>query len=219
MQANVCMCGAIKDSSVHIVEDSVPQDAVKTACVILKRAKEGRIGLPPWDEAVTLAQAVLKMHTELKGLRLLKDVNEGLSTSHYEEVTALRTALEAVDSQAVCLGMDGDEGNAKMLLHIHELADSALVATPPADKSHYNEVIGQGWQPIESVLKDGTPIDLWANGRRVVEAEWGLGHNSRKFEQPCWFVSNDYDGWCEPVVNVTHWMLPPEAPEESPQDG
>ena len=68
------------------------------------------------------------------------------------------------------------------------------------------------WQDISTAPKGGTTIDLWADGR-FTDAEWGQGHNERGFEQPCWFVSNGYDGWCEPVPSPTHWMPLPDGPK------
>lgn len=37
-------------------------------------------------------------------------------------------ALEAISSQAVCAGMDGPEGDVRMLLHINDLAEKALAS-------------------------------------------------------------------------------------------
>lgn len=41
----------------------------------------------------------------------------------------MRQALEQISNQAVCVNMDGDEGNERMLKYIMEVADNALAAT------------------------------------------------------------------------------------------
>ena len=48
-------------------------------------------------------------------------------------IAAMREVLERIDGQAVCVGMDGPEGDARMLQHIHEIAETALSQQDGAD--------------------------------------------------------------------------------------
>lgn len=69
----------------------------------------------------------------------------------------------------------------------------------------------QGWQPIESAPRDGTDIDLWANGQRVTDCHWHCGqwlswHSSSVDEEPTW----------EAIKNATHWMPLPAPPIPQP---
>jgi hypothetical protein len=84
----------------------------------------------------------------------------------------------------------------------------------------------QGWQPIKSAPKDGTPVDLWcANSEfpnRVTDAQW------RKPTESEWFVHGG-DGmktadaqWIDPCgwpmggdESPTHWMPLPAPPAAS----
>lgn len=60
----------------------------------------------------------------------------------------------------------------------------------------------QGWQPIESAPRDGTVIDLWANGLRYADAYWDGG---------CFSVL-DSTGYGVEVDEPTHWMPLPASP-------
>jgi hypothetical protein len=73
------------------------------------------------------------------------------------------------------------------------------------------------WQPIETAPKDGTIIDLWAEGQRHTDCEWG----QLDWEISYWGWPKDSVGWCEwseryscngHVGNATHWMPIPKAP-------
>lgn len=87
----------------------------------------------------------------------------------------------------------------------------------------------QGWQPIESAPKDGTPVDLWcANSEfpnRVTDAQW------RKPTESEWFVHGG-DGmktadaqWLDPLGwpmtgddAPTHWQPLPPPPAASDRE-
>ena len=62
------------------------------------------------------------------------------------------------------------------------------------------------WQPIETAPKDGTVIDLWADGQRLPNCKWRYGGWSQEYaEHP----SAHFDIYDEP----THWMPLPEPPK------
>lgn len=81
--------------------------------------------------------------------------------------------------------------------------------------------VKEGWKPIESAPKNGTPIDLWCGGARITDAYWGRPHHScgeyGAFCDSC----PTYDGWCDMDGYITdreghaptHWMPRPSAPQ------
>jgi len=79
----------------------------------------------------------------------------------------------------------------------------------------------QKWLPIESAPKDGTIIDLWANGNRRTDCYWGKpDHSCGEAGSYCdsdWH--SDEPGWVDGcfgeflhVQDATHWMPLPAAP-------
>ena len=105
-----------------------------------------------------------------------------------------------------------------------EIATECLTAALAVDG-----VALQGWQPIKSAPKDGTPVDLWcANSEfpnRVTDAQW------RKPTESEWFVHGG-DGmktadaqWIDPCgwpmggdESPTHWMPLPAPPAASDRE-
>jgi len=71
----------------------------------------------------------------------------------------------------------------------------------------------QGWQPIETAPKDGSEIDLWANGRRRANCRWGVfrWHNGKPQDEPCW---GPYMMGEEGPLQPTHWQPLPTPPEK-----
>ena len=72
------------------------------------------------------------------------------------------------------------------------------------------------WRVIETAPRDGTKIDVWADGRRIADASWG--------DYDDWVVTpSGRQGWryhhdehatyysIDPPP--THWMPLPEPPE------
>jgi hypothetical protein len=80
------------------------------------------------------------------------------------------------------------------------------------------------WQPIETAPKDGTKIDVWADGERLADCCFTnpasiynvrTGKYEKRSPRFCVFEVCGYDGemgW-EPVTEtITHWMPIPKAP-------
>lgn len=64
----------------------------------------------------------------------------------------------------------------------------------------------QGWQPIETLPKDGTRVLLWSSGTGVwpITGRWCEG-----FQKTSWL------GMDAPMLGVpSHWMLLPQPPEK-----
>jgi hypothetical protein len=68
------------------------------------------------------------------------------------------------------------------------------------------------WRPIESAPKDGTPVDLWVDGRRWTNMEW----NSTSPCNPYGAWKPEGASWEEELscLNPTHWMPLPEPPTD-----
>jgi len=68
------------------------------------------------------------------------------------------------------------------------------------------------WMDIKTAPRDGTRIDIWANGRRRADAYWGKRRSWTGSEECCW---HPYDGMNENPPEPTHWMpLPPPPLDE-----
>jgi hypothetical protein len=78
----------------------------------------------------------------------------------------------------------------------------------------------EGWRPIESAPKDGTPVDLWmSRGYRVTDAHWGEmepDDDGEDWPDHAWF--DDHGDMVEGEDNrATHWRPVPDAPaDETP---
>ena len=69
--------------------------------------------------------------------------------------------------------------------------------------------IPTGWQPIETAPKDQTPIDIWANGRRMPNmSRFGVDNKDVYFDATT--------SECVFIVVVTHWMPLPTPPQGEP---
>ena len=80
--------------------------------------------------------------------------------------------------------------------------------------------IDTGWQPIETAPKDGTRVDLWANGMRLTDAKWRSisSFHEDDPETYAWYcpeldVYDGHEGWVDVPIDTTpiYWkpILPP----------
>ena len=74
------------------------------------------------------------------------------------------------------------------------------------------EEAGQGWQPIETAPRDGTPFLGWDGGVALVAwvvTAWGRrGWSAGNIDSA---PEEDYEDWLEP----THWQPLPAAPAQA----
>lgn len=70
------------------------------------------------------------------------------------------------------------------------------------------------WQPIETAPKDGTRVDLWADGERVCDAWWNANRGKWMNPQPTtnWGIPVLEDDEATDGDRATHWMPLPEKP-------
>lgn len=83
------------------------------------------------------------------------------------------------------------------------------------------------WQPIETAPRDGTVIDLWADGLRIANCAWGKpDHCCGEAGQYCDSEWHDQpEGWVDTSFNEflwtahppSHWMSIPAPPGEDRQ--
>lgn len=69
------------------------------------------------------------------------------------------------------------------------------------------------WQPIETAPKDGTHIDLWADGERLADCFWAegedYGHDDCHWRQCYAEASSSFQTAYDP----SHWMPLPAPPK------
>lgn len=74
----------------------------------------------------------------------------------------------------------------------------------------------QRWEPIETAPKDGTSVDLWAQGQRWANKRWGRHDpfSDAPFGPEHWIAVTAPRG--EPIgfryIEPTHWMPLPSPP-------
>lgn len=69
------------------------------------------------------------------------------------------------------------------------------------------------WQPIETAPKDGSPVDLWRNGERLIDFSWRSGPVSG------WTKEHGYPRVTTILTaQPSHWM-PALAPPQADRDG
>lgn len=90
----------------------------------------------------------------------------------------------------------------------------------PSDP-HSSEQAAQGWQPIETAPKDGTPVDLFSQyGRRWCNYRWDKQIRRGMWSDAAYAHRVWHDRPCMYEASVTHWMPIPSAPVSgSTEDG
>lgn len=67
---------------------------------------------------------------------------------------------------------------------------------------------GYLWEPIADAPQDGTVLDLWRDGERLIGYRWSERHNS-------WIKEHGYPVTTNVLTKQpTHFMLPPSPPSE-----
>lgn len=68
------------------------------------------------------------------------------------------------------------------------------------------------WRPIATAPKDGTLIDVVAEGQRCTDVRWGESDDpQRNAGEKGWMALDDIVGWYS-LRAVTHWMPRPGKP-------
>lgn len=160
---------------------------------------------------MTIDETIREAAEELWNERRFGSLNvfRSILTRHFAEQ---REAWQVVAMACVELGgMEGFDDRA--LRVIQEISDTARAAlsTPPKSGAKRDEAIcavaGQGWQPIETAPRDGTPILVWV-------PEWCRDGS------PGWWVTAirgnragrySFDDGDE-IVFPTYWMPVPDPP-------
>jgi hypothetical protein len=76
-----------------------------------------------------------------------------------------------------------------------------------------SEQAAQGWQPIETAPKDGTPVDLFSQyGRRWCNYRWDKQIRRGMWSDAAYAHRVWHDRPCMYEASVTHWMPIPSAP-------
>ena len=98
---------------------------------------------------------------------------------------------------------------AEVLLHESlDLAQAALAAHDAWLEARGWMVV-QGWQPIESALRDGSKCDVWANGKRYADAIWADWLDCFAW----WDATAEWnEGAFVRLTSATHWMPLPASP-------
>lgn len=131
----------------------------------------------------------------------------GMPTEYYTEATVMRL-LAAIEAQGVpdwwLDVLDNFEKKERSPFQaylaaglVNELRTAMLASAPPAPQTLAAQGAPDGWQPIETAPKDGTPILLATPKGRIADGNW----------------HQKYGVWSWPYVMVepTRWMPLPSA--------
>ena len=135
-----------------------------------------------------------------------------------EAATKLRAAIAEAEKQEPVAWIDGGDlrgvfnGNS-VWVHAEDQGRMIPLYLPPAP------TMSEGWQPIETAPKDGTPVlvypPTWAKAIASI-AKWNKDEYAKK-PRPYWRRVDDYGKVTTSRDNPpTHWMPLPAAPK--PED-
>jgi hypothetical protein len=98
------------------------------------------------------------------------------------------------------------------------------VALDPAKlKIVYNKgnkplfVADNSWQPIETASLDGTVVDLFIDGMRVLDCSFRYPEYGKRDAKVWCYFNEIVDGMCQATIDdweITHWMPKPKPPTE-----
>lgn len=122
-------------------------------------------------------------------------------------------AVRAAIANALVWEVEGDVRAGELTHEEQTKAAQAAVAAIEA-----RGMLSQGWRDIESAPRDGTVIDLWANGVRYCDCFWHpddarVGQNyivGAGDGELDWYTYQDGGYWLG--VNPTHWQPLPAPP-------
>lgn len=101
--------------------------------------------------------------------------------------------------------------SAKFATMAAEIDLAAMLSSSPTPPQ-----TGEGWQPIESAPKDGTPVDLWYPHPETASKPGSRQPNAWWSGRAWWADNWDYDGAAGEVGfcgEPTHWMPLPTPPK------
>jgi len=111
----------------------------------------------------------------------------------------------------------------------HETFDLTSSRSPQiaAVISTYLDAVGDGWEPIETAPKDGTPIDLLCERswnppnlyQRLTDRVWCDVHNLWRTKGVLQYVEHDCDEKRENYLKPVGWTLSPPFPSPPQGDG
>lgn len=118
-----------------------------------------------------------------------------------DELTYSDSKVRTMAAVIVSSGLAVDEEKLADYLRIN------ITRIVQADRGVRADLSAPAWLPIESAPKDGTRIDLWANGQRFTNVRWACYDS----ESVVAFGPKHWHGLPKGYV-PTHWMPLPAAP-------
>jgi hypothetical protein len=95
----------------------------------------------------------------------------------------------------------------KLLLYVKALEEALIAKPAPIDI--LLPPSNNGWLPIESAPKDGSIVDLWAEGMRFADCRWDVAFPLSSG----WRETTRGGGSMRVLIPATHFMLVPKGPE------
>lgn len=93
------------------------------------------------------------------------------------------------------------------LIGTYGMTEADLAADVREILNRMNLLVLPGPQPTETAPRDGTLVDLWVGGRRLIDMHWHEPMNT--FKPKGWM---DRDGYLDADLAPDCWMPAPPAP-------